>query len=95
VKEGEILREILEIVEQRDSLIALLEEDRQRCGLPLKLGCFRQILSVRPVVRLSRIVSSKSALSLISLVMLVIVMWALFCLVVGLFSALSVPADSL
>lgn len=30
VKEGEILREILEIVEQRDSLIALLEEDRQR-----------------------------------------------------------------
>ncbi|XP_023714226.1 protein-methionine sulfoxide oxidase mical3a isoform X4 [Cryptotermes secundus] len=30
VKEGQILREMLEIVERRDSLIALLEEDRQR-----------------------------------------------------------------
>jgi hypothetical protein len=95
VKEGEILSEILEIVEQRDSLIALLEEDRQRCGLPLKLGWFRQILSVRPVVRLSQIVPSKNALSLISLVMLVTVTWALFCIVVRLFSALSVPGDTL
>ncbi|XP_069686571.1 F-actin-monooxygenase Mical isoform X3 [Periplaneta americana] len=30
VKEGQILREMLDIVERRDSLIALLEEDRQR-----------------------------------------------------------------
>lgn len=30
--EGRILREMLEIVERRDSLITQLEEDRQRCG---------------------------------------------------------------
>ncbi|KAG8278734.1 hypothetical protein J6590_014288 [Homalodisca vitripennis] len=30
--EGRILREMLEIVERRDSLINQLEEDRQRCG---------------------------------------------------------------
>lgn len=29
-KEGEILTEMLEIVEKRDTLIALLEEERQR-----------------------------------------------------------------
>lgn len=83
VKEGEILREILEIVEQRDSLIAVLEEDRQRCGLPLKRGRFRQILSVPPVVRLFQIVSSKNAFLFISLLLLAIVMWTIFCTVVG------------
>lgn len=31
-KEGHILREMLEIVERRDSLHTLLEEDRKRCG---------------------------------------------------------------
>nr|CAD7459395.1 unnamed protein product [Timema tahoe] len=31
-KEGQILKEMLEIVERRDSLILLLEKDRQRCG---------------------------------------------------------------
>jgi len=95
VKEGEILREILEIVEQRDSLIALLEEDRQRCGVPLKCGRFQQILSVPPVVQLFQIVSSKNAFLIISLLMLAIVMWTIFCTVVGLFSALSLPGDTL
>jgi hypothetical protein len=95
VKEGEILREILEIVEQRDSLIALLEEDRQRCGLPLKRGRFRQILSVPPVVQLFQIVSSANTFFLICLLVLVIVMWTIFCTVVGLFSALSLPGDTL
>ncbi|XP_023314724.1 F-actin-monooxygenase Mical isoform X3 [Trichogramma pretiosum] len=33
-KEGEILTEMLEIVAKRDSLIALLEEERQRCRRP-------------------------------------------------------------
>lgn len=33
-KEGRILREMLEIVERRDSLIALMEADRQRCPQP-------------------------------------------------------------
>lgn len=31
--EGNILREMMDIVEKRDSLIALLEEDRLRCFL--------------------------------------------------------------
>nr|CAD7409127.1 unnamed protein product [Timema cristinae] len=31
-KEGQILKEMLEIVERRDALILLLEKDRQRCG---------------------------------------------------------------
>lgn len=95
MKEGEILTEILEIVEQRDSLIALLEEDRQRCGLPLKHGCFRQNLSVPRVVQLFQIVSSKNAFAFISLLMLVILMWTLSCIVIGLFSALSLPDDTL
>lgn len=95
MKEGEILRDILEIVEQRDSLITVLEEDRQRCGLPLKRGRFRQILSVHPVVRLFRIVSSTNTFFLISLLMLVIVMWTVFCTVVGLFFAVSLPGDTL
>jgi hypothetical protein len=94
VKEGEILREILQIVEQRDALIAVLEEDRQRCGLPRKRGRFRQILSVPPVVQLFQIVSSTNAVCLIFLLILV-VMWTVFCTVVGLFSALSLPGDTL
>lgn len=95
VKEGEILREILEIVEQRDALIALLEEDRQRCGLPLKHGCFQQSLSVPRVVQHFQTVSSRNAFSLHSLLMLVIVMWTLSYIVVGLLSALSLPGDTL
>lgn len=95
VKEGEILREILDTVEQRDSLIALLEEDRQRCGLLLNDEYFHQSLFVPPVVQRFQTVSSKNAFSVISLLMLVVVMWTISYIVVGLFSALSLPGDTL
>jgi hypothetical protein len=100
VKEGQIISEMLEIVEQRDSLIALLEEDRQRCGHLLKHGCFRRSLSGPTVLRhfqtaLPQRVSSKEGFSLISVLVVLVVMWALSYVVVGSYFSLSLAGDTL
>jgi hypothetical protein len=100
VKEGQILKEMLEIVVQRDSLIALLEEDRQRCGLPLKHGCVQQSLSGPAVLQhfqtvLRQRVSSKESFSLIWLLVILAVMWALSYIVVGTFCSLSLAEHTL
>jgi hypothetical protein len=50
---------------------------------------------VPPVVQRFQTVSSKNAFSVISLLMLVVVMWTISYIVVGLFSALSLPGDTL
>lgn len=94
VKEGQILREMLEIVERRDSLIALLEEDRQRCGLLLKHGCLQRSLSGPPVLQHFQTVlpqreSSREGFSLISILVMLVVMWVLPYVVVDLYSSLS------
>jgi hypothetical protein len=100
VKEGQILREMLEIVERRDSLIALLEEDRQRCGLPLKHGCVQRSLLGPAVLQhfqtvLQQRVSSKEGFSLIWLLVILAVMWVLSYIVVGSFCSLSLAEHTL
>lgn len=100
VKEGQILREMLEIVERRDSLISLLEEDRQRCGHPLKHGCLQRSLSGPTVLQhfqtaLPQRVSSKEGFSLIFLLVVLVVMWALSYVVVGSYFSLSLTGDTL
>jgi ABC-type glycerol-3-phosphate transport system permease component len=95
VKEGQILSEMLKILEQRDSLNELLEEDRQRCGPPLKHGCVQRCLSGPPVLQhfqaaLLRRVPSKEGLSLTWLLVILAVIWVLSYVVVGMFCSLSV-----
>jgi len=53
-KEGEILTEMLEIVAKRDSLIALLEEERQRWCRSSYLTCITSIYMNACYIRISK-----------------------------------------
>nr|CAD7399985.1 unnamed protein product [Timema poppensis] len=70
-KEGQILKEMLEIVERRDALILLLEKDRQRCGVR------------RPILGRLHHFPSRATNNCAIVVVFVLLAWTLSYVVVG------------
>lgn len=85
--EGAILNEMLEIVAKRDSLIAVLEEDRQRCCLKARRRSAPQLSSVSFCH--SSTSHSSSSLTMFSVVFLTCVMLFAYMVMVFLVDVLS------